>query len=462
MEALVKTLTVPGKTHTVGDSALGRLDDQAQMGLLDLMMDVFAESLRADRISILLLDSVSGCLTIEASRGLPRQVVHSTRIPSGEGIAGLALEERIPLLIRGNHKPAYLKVPLTHPELAASLVIPIYHDLKALGVICAGTQSHPESFTPRNLDWMVEVANRIGPVLMALQGQKRRNRTIGGLMRLMEILERLGHLQDETEAIDLALKSSGRICQCRHGLFMPVSDEAPLWDSRGAHSLNRTAWSEEETHWLSALGREALQGRKLTDRVVALHAPQEARQPLLDKGIERVVAMPVAHGNSPYGLLFSFPHRGAREPVRMLRSLAAHLGTALSRARHLRQLEKLAFMDELTGIYSRSYWMERFREEFIRGEREGRPLSILLFDIDDFKACNDTYGHAVGDAVLARVAQAIGNSARNFDNVCRFGEKSSRSCFPVWTGDWPVRLPSGFGLTSRPRNNPDPLQGPSG
>lgn len=421
MEALAKILTVPGKTHIAGDSALGRLDDQAQTGLLDLMMDVFAESLQAERISILLLDPASGCLTIEASRGLPRQVVHSTRIPPGEGIAGLALEERIPLLIRGTDKPDYLKVPLTRPELAASLVIPIYHEFKALGVICAGTQAHPEAFTPRNLDWMVEIANRIGPVLLALQGQKRRNRTIGGLMRLMEIIERLGHLQDETKAVDLALKSSGRICQCRHGLFMPVSDETPIWDSRSASSLNRAVWLEEESQWLNNLGREALQGRKMTDRVVSLHAPQEARQPLLDKGIERVAVLPVMHGESVYGLLFAFPPRGAREPVRMLRSLVSHLGTALSRARHLRQLEKLAFMDEMTGLYSRSYWMERFREEFTRGESEGRPLSILLFDIDDFKACNDTYGHAVGDAVLAQVARAIGNSARNFDNVCRFG-----------------------------------------
>ena len=85
------------------------------------------------------------------------------------------------------------------------------------------------------------------------------------------------------------------------------------------------------------------------------------------------------------------------------------------------QLERLAMRDPLTGLFNRRYIEQRMDEELSRLQRYGAALSILLFDIDNFKAINDTHGHAVGDKVLKQVATAFVDSVRQVDLVARFG-----------------------------------------
>jgi diguanylate cyclase (GGDEF)-like protein len=65
--------------------------------------------------------------------------------------------------------------------------------------------------------------------------------------------------------------------------------------------------------------------------------------------------------------------------------------------------------------------MRRLAEEFSRSARHGVPLSVIMIDIDRFKAFNDTFGHDAGDAVLVSVARVLENSVRAGDIICRYG-----------------------------------------
>ncbi len=85
------------------------------------------------------------------------------------------------------------------------------------------------------------------------------------------------------------------------------------------------------------------------------------------------------------------------------------------------RLRQMAITDELTGLRNRRYIMERLEEEFQRARRTGRPLSLIMLDIDHFKAVNDTYGHMFGDAVLRTVASRIRDCLRKHDLVGRVG-----------------------------------------
>jgi two-component system, cell cycle response regulator len=80
-----------------------------------------------------------------------------------------------------------------------------------------------------------------------------------------------------------------------------------------------------------------------------------------------------------------------------------------------------ASTDGLTGLMNRRTLDERLSEAFAVARRYGRPLSVLMVDIDHFKAVNDTYGHAAGDAVLREVASRIKAQARLADTVARYG-----------------------------------------
>jgi diguanylate cyclase (GGDEF)-like protein len=94
---------------------------------------------------------------------------------------------------------------------------------------------------------------------------------------------------------------------------------------------------------------------------------------------------------------------------------------ALENAQNRERLVQEAHTDWLTGLYNHRYFHERLREEVERAHRYGRPMSLLLFDLDDFKLLNDIHGHQEGDLVLRRVAFAARDGLRALDAACRVG-----------------------------------------
>jgi diguanylate cyclase (GGDEF)-like protein/PAS domain S-box-containing protein len=93
--------------------------------------------------------------------------------------------------------------------------------------------------------------------------------------------------------------------------------------------------------------------------------------------------------------------------------------------RELQQLfaheQALARTDGLTGLYNRRYFFELATREFNGTIRYRRPLTIILFDVDDFKQANDSFGHAMGDTILAQIAQAAAAQVRDVDVLARYG-----------------------------------------
>jgi diguanylate cyclase (GGDEF)-like protein len=77
--------------------------------------------------------------------------------------------------------------------------------------------------------------------------------------------------------------------------------------------------------------------------------------------------------------------------------------------------------DSLTGLYTRSAFEEKFTKEFARAKRYETELSVLFFDLDDFKRVNDMFGHLAGDLVLKDVGRIIKNEIRAEDSAARYG-----------------------------------------
>lgn len=129
------------------------------------------------------------------------------------------------------------------------------------------------------------------------------------------------------------------------------------------------------------------------------------------------------------GLLLFLRHRELKRFTTQLQSAHEELkyvNTELSLAQNRlqlqnRRLEELTIRDGLTGLYNRGYADRALQYECEKAERYGSALSIVVIDIDHFKAVNDRYGHKVGDKVLIRFSKIMACNIRSTDIIARWG-----------------------------------------
>lgn len=101
--------------------------------------------------------------------------------------------------------------------------------------------------------------------------------------------------------------------------------------------------------------------------------------------------------------------------------VAARAKTHVTMKQQRDALKKLALQDQLTGLYNRHYLVEMAHHKVSRALRHHEPLSVMMMDIDHFKAVNDNHGHPAGDAILIAVAKQINALCRSDDVVARYG-----------------------------------------
>ena len=94
------------------------------------------------------------------------------------------------------------------------------------------------------------------------------------------------------------------------------------------------------------------------------------------------------------------------------------------------RLEHQSIRDSLTGLFNRHFMEIALEREIRRSARQGSPVAILMFDIDHFKQFNDTFGHEAGDTVLRELGEALLQSVRNEDILCRFGGEEFVAIMP--------------------------------
>ncbi len=104
-----------------------------------------------------------------------------------------------------------------------------------------------------------------------------------------------------------------------------------------------------------------------------------------------------------------------RRHIHIERTYSGHLEELSHR------LRDLAYRDSLTDLYNHRYFYEQLTHEVERAHRYGRPVSLILLDLDHFKQVNDTYGHLMGDKLLALIGQIIKDQVRSSDIPARYG-----------------------------------------
>ncbi len=169
-------------------------------------------------------------------------------------------------------------------------------------------------------------------------------------------------------------------------------------------------------------GRAAKENKKF---IISL--PQRTMDEVLELGFiatppGEVAYIPLSYRDRVLGVLvLGSINEYTEDEVNLFDYLANQISIALDNAIMHQRIQELSITDALTGLYNRRYLNSRLEEEWARAVRHGKPLSILLFDVDNFKSINDTYGHDKGDEVLKGVASVLKENVRKEDLASRYG-----------------------------------------
>jgi diguanylate cyclase (GGDEF)-like protein len=112
---------------------------------------------------------------------------------------------------------------------------------------------------------------------------------------------------------------------------------------------------------------------------------------------------------------------GAFPKLSLAVAACEQLGLALANLKLRQHLSDLSVRDPLTNLFNRRYLQESLGREIARCQRRKLPLSMMVIDIDHFKALNDLHGHPAGDAALIAFSKLLQQSTRNEDIACRLG-----------------------------------------
>ena len=136
--------------------------------------------------------------------------------------------------------------------------------------------------------------------------------------------------------------------------------------------------------------------------------------------IDTIMCLPLMVENKAIGVINLVNKGGGpfdEADVAFAHTMASQIALTIEKAR----LYELSVTDGLTKLFVHRYFQAALETEIQRSRRYGHPVSMILFDIDHFKNFNDTYGHQVGDLVLANVAMLLKDSLRTVDIAARYG-----------------------------------------
>jgi diguanylate cyclase (GGDEF)-like protein len=179
--------------------------------------------------------------------------------------------------------------------------------------------------------------------------------------------------------------------------WVPLVQSAPTFNSRGVMTLQAIA-----------------------ERAFAAQSTADASSEGILDGED--VCFPMVAGDSVVGVLgIRNSPPLTREDRRILGAAAAVIAMGVRNVQLFRETRELSLRDSLTGCFNRGHALETLENELRRSKRTGNPVSIVMFDVDRFKAINDQLGHIRGDDLLQNVGAMLARVLRSSDLRCRYG-----------------------------------------
>jgi diguanylate cyclase (GGDEF)-like protein len=344
----------------------------------------------------------------------------------GEGFTGWVALHGAPLRIDdASADPRGRIIAGTEDIEESMLVVPMRYDGVTVGVITL-SKLGLRGFDDDDLRVLRILADQAATAVETARLLTRSRDLARELRRLLDMSGELSQSLDPREVASVMaghLASAMDVDECAISYWDRASGRV---ESLGYHPPLRI--EELEPYFLVDGFPETLRALERQE-VVIVDAEDPSADPaetaLLRRDGNRILVMlPLVAKGQSIGLVELFSREAVTwddERLGLARTMVNEAAMALENARLYEEARKLADRDPLTGFYNHRFLHERLGEEVVRSRRAGRPLSVLMLDLDDFKLVNDTFGHLFGDRVLRWTAELIRSALRASDVPARYG-----------------------------------------
>lgn len=305
-----------------------------------------------------------------------------------------------------------------------AIFLPVANHGEIVAVLAVGVRVGGRPYSVEELELMRVVTNRVAASMekqFLYEQLQRQERELTLLNRLATVVTSSLDMQDTFSEFSRELRGVVPLDYAAVALVDgdKVKLEAVFGDvgaiemARMSHSVQGTA-----TEWVIE-HRKSIYQPDLQAAATYWPDVHYARE-----GIRSLVHSPLIVRDQVVGTLLVAscqPQCYREEDVKLLEQVASQIAAPLENLRLYARAEQRSRIDELTGLFNRRHFEERLREEVSRHARHDEVFTVLMADLDAFKAYNDMYGHPSGDVLLKVVADLVAHAIRESDQAFRYG-----------------------------------------
>ncbi len=389
--------------------------------LIDGLIEPLKRNLSFASFNIYLIDEKTKDLKVVTTHGYDIEEIEKLKLKVGKGLTGWVAKTGEPLIVPDVSKDKrYVE---GNPDVKSEMCVPLRVKDRVIGVLDV-EDTKLDAFSKENLTLISTIADQISMIIekaRILESEKKKSKQ---LEAIQEVSKKIVSVLDMDELLQQIVDSIYHTFRYYYTTILLIDEDSKelVIKACTGHSVKTTVRRRVKIFEEGITGWVAKTGKPLLVNDVSKEPKYLLIEELADTRSE--LAVPIKIKDKVIGVLdIESVELNAfdESDLTTLAILAEMIAIALENASLYKESERLAITDDLTGLYNTRYFYTALEKEIETSQELDYSFSLIIFDIDDFKKYNDTYGHLAGDQLLAELAGLIIKKCRSTDIIARYG-----------------------------------------
>lgn len=407
--------------HKEKIAAIGHIPPQ----ILELMLDVILEVMRAEHGSIMLLNEKNHELSIKTARGLKDEIIQNASVCLGSGIAGKVAASGQSVFLKGTkerRQPEIGPDDLVHPDIDTAYVAPIKFVSGTAGVINIKSLHPDHEIKPEKEHLVHEILNRFSEYLLQVELPPSPHESPSQLY-MMNIFQEYNTIRELREVFDYIFQLISEITKTqKKGFLLLNNHESNFFDLVLGYGFEIDNYREIYEKLIPQFKEIKI---KSIGNITIFNRKDFSFPSNTFFNENLLILMPLKLQDNVKGyIVFLVDEAPTLDETTssLVQTICETAAKTIEGSVSGQKFRERAFVDNLTGTYNYGLWWRRLDEEFSRARRlEDTKISLIMLDIDKFNRLNLAHGYFVGDQLLRIVADRIKSCIRPTDIVGRVG-----------------------------------------